>query len=176
MMIPRAAASTTAAARVATQRMKRMASALLAIFTAVVGLNLAFASPAAAAAGVWVPYGNDNPVAGSASHWKCGSTEQVLSNIYAQACVIRSPNYSAVQTAVIVRNNRSSLASVRAETDFFWQGEDDILNPSNYWICGYSGVAGNSWSVCFGKTVSTDTLISSVGYVNDNILPGTTLF
>jgi hypothetical protein len=149
-------------------RFKRSAAALMAVLSAVLGLNLLFASPAAASAGRWVPYGNDNPIDGSPSHWKCGATRQLLSDIYAQACVIRTPDYSGVQTAVIVRNERPRLASVQAETQIFRRNETDILAYFDYWTCDSSGVARNSWSVCFGKTLRMEDLVWSVGYVNHN--------
>jgi hypothetical protein len=49
---------------------------------------------------------------------------------------------------VIVRNNRSSLYSLDAEVTI-----RNVFNTVlGTWNCPSSGVAGNSWSVCFGSS------------------------
>ncbi|MFG1714605.1 hypothetical protein [Micromonospora sp. NPDC049203] len=133
-------------------RFSRVGVGLVAVITAVLTLGAVTAAPAAAAAdadaGAWRAYGNTNPITSSSSTWKCGSTHTITTNVIAQACAIRSAGGGAVQGAVIVRNNRSTLASVSAWTTVY-QFNGSLLGE---WKCPYSGVGANSWSVCFGET------------------------
>src|SRR5688500_3918372 len=88
---------------------KRLAASAATVVTVAAGLGLATASPAAAKAGVWRAYGNDNPIDGSSSIWVCAATRTVTTDVLAQVCAIRAsprPPYDAtdaVQVAVIVR-------------------------------------------------------------------------
>jgi hypothetical protein len=90
---------------------RRVLAGLVTIVTVVLGLSLAVAGPAAAATGAWKAYGNTNPITSSDSRWKCGSSEDVGVSMVAQVCVIRAPSGASVQSAVIVRNNRSDLSN-----------------------------------------------------------------
>lgn len=124
-------------------------AALPALLTAFLGVGLVTAGPAdAASGGSWRAYGNTNPITSSSSTWTCGATTAPFSGIKAQVCAVRSASGSGVQGAVIVRNNRSSL---------FRAGADVTVHKSSgtslgTWVCSSSGVAANSWSVCFGST------------------------
>jgi hypothetical protein len=131
-------------------RVSRVAAGLAATVTAVLGLSLATAGPAAAA-GAWHAYGNTNPVTSTSDtyFWGCGATGTVTSDVIAQLCVQRQIGTSRYRSAVIVRNNRSSLysASTTAVLDAI---DGTTMNISS---CPQSGVAANSWSVCYGTTV-----------------------
>ncbi|MFF9484631.1 hypothetical protein [Streptomyces sp. NPDC014676] len=140
-------------------RFTRMAAGSTAIVTAALGLSLATAGPASAADGNWRAYGDTNPITSSSSTWKCGSTEQIATNVGAQVCAIRSASGTSVQGAVIVRNNTSRLVEVSA-TVILW-------NPSGSeagtWSCSRSGVGANSWSVCFGETITKSGSVRASG-------------
>jgi hypothetical protein len=131
---------------------RRVVAGMTAIATAVLGLSLATAGPAAAAdVGKWQHFGNTNPITStrSTNTWRCGSSVTVIAGLIAQACVIRSVNNLTIaQSAVIVRNDRPASYEVSATSDLFWS--DGSL--AGDWVCGRSGVAANSWSVCFGQT------------------------
>ncbi|MEU8071090.1 hypothetical protein [Micromonospora sp. NPDC048169] len=141
-------------------RFSRLGVRLVTVITAALTLGAVTAAPTVAAApaapaavaaaddGAWRAYGNTNPITSSPSTWSCGSTETITTNVIAQACAIRTVNGDRVQGAVIVRNNRSTLASVSAWTTVY-QFNGSLLGE---WKCPYSGVAANSWSVCFGVT------------------------
>jgi hypothetical protein len=76
--------------------------------------------------------------------------------VLAQVCAIRSANRAAVQAAVIVRNNKSSLYGVEAAADLSRFAEvagDPAAGFYDRWTCSRSGVAAHSWSVCFGASV-----------------------
>jgi hypothetical protein len=130
-------------------RIPRVVAGFTAIVTAVVGLCLATGGPAAASAGSWRAYGNTNPVTSSASNWSCGYTVPITSDVLAEACAIRSQNGLSQQAAMIVRNNRSSLYGVAATVKLEYYVGDPVYGT---WDCPSSGVAANSWSVCFGAT------------------------
>lgn len=153
-------------------RVSRVAAGLMAVITAVLGLSLATAAPAAAtengtaATGTWRPYGNTNPITSSKSTWHCASTKRVATNVGAQVCAIRSPGGGAVQGAVIVRNNRSNLYSVRAAMDLVTSSGQSL----GVWVCSSSGVGANSWSVCFGRTLTQSSPVNSAGAANDAAL------
>ncbi|RRQ81119.1 hypothetical protein CQW39_04750 [Streptomyces griseofuscus] len=144
-------------------RVTRMVAALTAAVTATLGLSLATAGSAAAAGGgSWHAYGNTNPITSSSSTWRCAGTVPVATDVSAQVCAIRSSGGGAVQGAVIVRNNRSSLYSVQAAMD--------LATPSaslGAWACPSSGVGATSWSVCFGPTLSQSGPVNSVGEANN---------
>ncbi|MET9634072.1 hypothetical protein ABZX92_42130 [Lentzea sp. NPDC006480] len=122
----------------------------IAVITALLGLVLATAGTASASPGSWVPYGNNNPITGSSAKWVCGGSEVIAENMLAQVCAIRSGNGTgtAVQGAVIIRNNRSSLASASARVVMWETGGGTY----DYWYCSSSGIAAHSWSVCFGAS------------------------
>lgn len=128
---------------------RRVLAGLVTIVTVALGLSLAIAGPAAAATGVWRAYGNTNPITSSDSTWKCGSSEKIGIYTVAQVCAIRSPSGASVQSAVIVRNNSSSVSYAQVWVDL-WTRDVQL----NYWECPRSGVGGNSWSVCFGQTLA----------------------
>lgn len=139
----------------------------IAVISAFLGLALTTAGPAAAGTnGKWVPYGNDNPILGSSSKWVCGGSKEISTNMLAQVCVIRSNggNGDSVQGAVIVRNNRSTLASASAQFR--------LQNPTfiNEWTCLSSGVAARSWSVCFGTTGYLPMAVYATGNANNTSL------
>jgi hypothetical protein len=130
---------------------KRLAVAVTAVIIAVAGLVLVTAGPAAAARGRWKSYGNTNPISSSPSTWSCGRTRDIEFGDYsvvAQSCAIRTPDGTGVQVAIIVRNNRSSLYGVAAQVTM----NDSYEVRLGVWGCATSGVAPDSWSVCFGET------------------------
>lgn len=139
-----------------------MVAASTTIITAALGLSLATAGPAAAAeSGNWRAYGNTNPITSSSSTWHCAGTKTIATNVGAQVCAIRSSGGGSVQGAVIVRNNRSSLYSVQAAMDLY-----NSSGKLGAWVCPSSGVGANSWSVCFGQTISHSRSVDSVGIAN----------
>ena len=142
-------------------RVTRMVAGSTTIITAVLGLSLATAGPAAAAEGSWRPYGNTNPITSSPATWRCASTEEIATNVAAQVCAVRSEGGGAVQGAVIVRNNRSSSYRVQAEMYLY-----NSSGQLGYWECSSSGVGANSWSVCFGRTISQNGSVYSPGAAN----------
>ncbi|MEE1797562.1 hypothetical protein PUR57_02485, partial [Streptomyces sp. JV176] len=151
-------------ARRISTRVTRMVAGSTAALTAVVGLSLATASPAAAAeSGSWRPYGNTNPITSSSSLWRCATTIHIETDVLAQVCAVRASNGNGngVQGAVIVRNERSSSYRATASTD--------LANSSGYlnrWTCSSSGVGANSWSVCFGRTITHAAPVDSAGHIN----------
>jgi len=126
------------------------------------------ATPATAG---WVSYGNTNPITSSTSSWRCNSTVSVGNNVGAQVCTIRSPDGQGVQGAVIVRNNNNYLYSTSATMAVY----NHYGSFSGSWYCSSSGVAANSWSVCFGTTFATlrEYRYSTTGTANNTPL-GTT--
>jgi hypothetical protein len=146
-------------------RAKRVAAGSAAVVTTVLGLNLATTGPAAAAGGTWRAYGNTNPITASSSTWFCGSTVTVGSSVVAQACTVRSPSRPYVQSAAIVRNNRSSSFSASASITMF------EYIPVGTWTCSSSGVAAHSWSVCFGQTRTIVSSVATYGDVNGHNIP-----
>lgn len=147
-------------------RITRAIAGATAALTAVLGLSLATAGSASAAGGgSWHAYGNTNPITSSSSTWVCGDTKTIASGVGAQVCAIRSVGGGSVQGAVIVRNNRSALYSASAEVTLHdW-------SASITWGCASSGVAANSWSVCFTTTLPDDYLVYASGSANGVTLP-----
>ncbi|MGW4272564.1 hypothetical protein ACWEGQ_09400 [Streptomyces seoulensis] len=143
-------------------RVTQMAAGLTTALTAALGLSLATAGSAAAAgSGNWHAYGNTNPITSSSSTWHCAGTVPVASGVDAQVCAIRSSGGGAVQAAVIVRNNRSSLYSTQATMSLATSS-----TPLGNWACPSSGVGSQSWSVCFGPTLSWSGPVNSTGGAN----------
>jgi hypothetical protein len=124
----------------------------MAIITAALGLSMAAAGPASAADGVgtWVHYGNTNPITSSASTWRCGPTQTVEAGVVAQVCAIRSAARNSAQAAVIVRNNLGASYSTDAWMRLRNSADSSIAGN---WDCDSTGVAANSWKVCFGDTL-----------------------
>ncbi|MQS37689.1 hypothetical protein FFZ77_19240 [Streptomyces katsurahamanus] len=147
-------------------RAARTVAGSTAIITAALGLGLATASPAAAVEGNWRAYGNTNPITSSSSTWRCADSRVIATNVSAQVCAIRSSGGGSVQGAVIVRNNRSSLYSVQAWMDL----NNSSAGGLGFWTCSSSGVGANSWSVCFGRTISFSGSVTSVGTANNEPL------
>jgi hypothetical protein len=126
-------------------RFARMAAGLTAIAIAALGLSLAAAGPAAAATGSWHSFGSTNPITRS---WHCGPTGTVTAGVSAQVCLVQGQdNRNLFQAATIVRNNRPRIYTVGADANL--QGR-----VGNQWSCSVSGVGANSWSVCFGATIT----------------------
>ncbi|KJK43778.1 hypothetical protein UK23_31985 [Lentzea aerocolonigenes] len=125
----------------------------IAVITALLGLSLATAAPASAAAGSWVSYGNRNPITTSTATWRCAGSEQIAPSVLAQVCAVRSANGLYYQGAVIVRNNRSALFSTTAQMSVI--NQTDVVEGT--WVCPSSGVGANSWSVCFGRSQQQGT-------------------
>lgn len=132
----------------------------IALLTALLSLGLVTAGTASAATGTWRAYGNNNPITGSPSKWVCGGSKVIAENMLAQVCAIRSGGGTgnAVQAAVIVRNNRSSVASASARA-VIW----DEFGLIDQWSCSSSGVAAQSWSVCFGATITSYIPVYATG-------------
>jgi hypothetical protein len=135
----------------------------IALIAAPLSLSLALAAPASAAAapGTWRAFGNTNPVEASSATWRCASSREIADNMIAQVCAISGADGESRQGAVIVRNNRSSVASASAAVNLYgvWSGED----PIGQWTCGSSGVAAHSWSVCFGATIDYSSKVWANG-------------
>ncbi|MFE3828598.1 hypothetical protein [Streptomyces sp. NPDC059092] len=145
-------------------RVTRMVAGFTAAVTAVLGLNLATAGSAAAAeSGSWRPYGNTNPITSSSSLWRCATTVHIQSDVLAQVCAVRASqgNGTGVQAAVIVRNNKSSSYRATATADL-----GDSTGYVGEWECSPSGVGANSWSVCFGRTITHGGWVDSAGRLN----------
>jgi hypothetical protein len=140
----------------------------IAIITALLGLGLLTAGPASAEPeiGTWVPYGNKNPITTSSSHWRCASSVEVSTSVAAQVCSIRSRDGLLVQSAVIVRNNRSGLFSTTASMSAWNPLNDEMFYQ---WNCPSSGVGANSWSVCFSDSFIRGELYSK-GYAKGQYL------
>lgn len=145
-------------------RVTQLVAALAAVVAAVLGVSLVTAAPAAAAeSGTWNAYGNTNPITSSPSQWQCAGSRTVVTSVIAQVCAIRSVAGSHVQGAVVVRNNRSSVYSVRAVVHLYTSAGTEL----GVWTCPLSGVAANSWSVCFGRTLAWSGRVRATGYAND---------
>lgn len=131
-------------------RVAPLMARLTAVATVLTGLILGTAGPAAAATenGTWVAYGNTNPITSSSSTWRCGTTKTVATNVLAQVCAIRSPNGTAMQGAVIVKNNRSSSFSTNAFVSL-----REYTSYHGAWACQSTGIGANGWTVCFGRTI-----------------------
>jgi hypothetical protein len=140
---------------------KRMVVGLATVITAVIGLSLVTAGPAAAAAGVWVADGSTNPITSSASTWKCTATQSIGNGVGAQGCMVRAPGGKAIQGAVIVLNTRSTLYPVAAAMELKrYIGRQSL----GRWECA-SAQLDHGWSVCFGHGVSYEftALVTSSG-------------
>jgi hypothetical protein len=174
MMLKRLAASAVARMRALAKTdmcVTRVVAGLTAVATAVLGLNLVTAGPAAAATyvGTWRAYGNTSPIHGP-SQWACGVTGNIEpdGSVIGQVCVIRTADRTGVQVAVIVRNNRNGLYGVNAAARMW---DYDYGEPMDRWECARSGVAPHSWSVCFGQTIRFQYLVWASGGANGQALP-----
>ncbi|MBB5803699.1 hypothetical protein F4560_003467 [Saccharothrix ecbatanensis] len=87
----------------------------------------------------------------------------------AQACIVVSANRNSMQGAVIVRNNRSSLFAANASVSLYRPSGHQVMDA---WKCSESGVGANSWSVCFGKTITYPGSTRAEGSVNYREIPG----
>ncbi|MFH8617475.1 hypothetical protein ACH4E8_20690 [Streptomyces sp. NPDC017979] len=142
----------------------------LSAFAMAVGATVATAGPVAAAeTGTWRAYGNTNPITSSSSKWACARTVQVTTGVAAQVCAIRSAHGtgSSVQAAVIVRNDRSGLYRAEA-TATLWRSVATVRLGT--WNCSLSGVAADSWSVCFGRTLTNSNSVDATGSLNTKLL------
>jgi hypothetical protein len=81
--------------------------------------------------------------------------------VLAQVCSVRTADGTAVQGAVIVRNNRSSIYGALAGVELY-DSDDDILLGN--WDCAGSGAGAHSWSVCFGTAFSWPWAVFAAGY------------
>ncbi len=146
-------------------RIIRAAAGLAAIIAAVPGLSLATTAPAAAAVvweiGTWRPYGNTNPISSSPSTWHCDTSVPVGDNVVGQICAVRASSGHSVQAAMIVRNNRSYIYTANGTMELFARS-----TRLSGWTCPTSGVAGHSWSVCFGRTLTRTDAVYSYGYTD----------
>jgi hypothetical protein len=145
----------------------------IAVTAVLLGLTALTVSPASAAAGSWKAYGNTNPITSSPHKWVCAGSKSIATDVLAQVCVIRSSSGGSVQGAVIVRNNRSSGFSTTATVDLWTRDRGQL----GIWDCPSSGVALNSWSVCFGRSQSVPSSdpANSFGWARDVYLGATGL-
>nr|BFE47589.1 hypothetical protein GCM10017745_10160 [Saccharothrix mutabilis subsp. capreolus] len=143
-------------------RITRKIAGLTTMVATVLGLGLAGAGSAVADAGVWRAYGNTNPITSSTSTWRCSSSTTIAASVSAQVCAVRSHSGASVQTAVIVRNNGSGLYVTEATASMYtlYNGSYALLGT---WSCPPSGVAANSWSVCFGSTFTYTGSVTAQG-------------
>lgn len=144
------------------RRARKMAVGLLTIMVVVLGLSVTTVGAASAADGSWRPYGSTQPIK---PNWHCGHTKDIMPGIKAQACAIRSTDKISVQAAVIVRNNYGYSQRLNAGT---------LLDRGGSWgldaYCEPSGIAGNSWSVCFGPTFQSRGPVRATGDVQGTSL------
>jgi hypothetical protein len=117
-------------------------------------LGLTSTLQATAATGSWTAYGNSNPITSSTSTWKCNGSVTVTTDVISQVCTIRSANKTRVQGAIIVRNNKSTSYNTTANMSVYYEGG----TKRGDWTCTSSGVAANSWSVCFGLQLDPQSL------------------
>ncbi|MEU5894381.1 hypothetical protein ABZ835_47565 [Streptomyces sp. NPDC047461] len=142
-------------------RVARMIAGSTALVTAAVGLGIATAGPASADIGAWALYGNTNPITNSPSYWACASTVQIDTSVGAQVCAVRSESWGSSQVAVIVRNNRDSVYHTSAAAHMYNWSDGRYVKS---WSCSSTtGVAANSWSVCFGKTLPGEDYVYAKG-------------
>lgn len=134
--------------------MKKRLAAILGIGIVVAGLF--GAAPATAAGGSWQPYGTSFT---TPSNWYCSATGN-NTLISSQSCVVRSGNY--VQAATIVRNLSSSQVSVRVDDQALTTESGAKIGKGD---CVSSGVAANSFSVCFSPTVAWAGPVKAAGLV-----------
>jgi hypothetical protein len=141
----------------------------LILFSRVGALALSFTSlfQVEVAIASWRPYGNTNPIRSSTSTWECGITYPLATGVGAQVCIVRTPDRKSTQGAIIVQNRSSSLYSASAGVSVY---REDTSSMGS-WECSRSGVAANSWSVCFGDTIRAITSYDNytyraTGYVN----------
>lgn len=143
----------------------------LILFYAIGALAVSFMSalqPVVGATGSWTPYGSKNPIKSSKSNWECAKTQPIDFNVGSQVCTVRTANAQFVQGAVIVQNKNNYLYSANASVTVVINGYDKT------WNCKKSGIGANSWSVCFGETVSlNNNPVYSYGYTNDQWLGST---
>jgi hypothetical protein len=137
-----------------------MAAAAVACATAIVGLSVVTAGPAAAAAGSWRAY-DYYPPNGSSSEWTCGDEKYIAYQVYGQVCAIRSPSGASVQAALMVRNS-GPLYSVAAAPELY----DTSGTALGRWTCPSSGVSSAKTSVCFGQTLSHRGLVRAAAVAN----------
>jgi hypothetical protein len=156
-------------------RISRVLTGFAAVITAAAGVSLAAAGPASAAlppgqggAGIWRAFGNTNPVSSSSSEWHCAASEQIGVNVVAQVCVINSADDLSVQAAVIVRNNKPVEYDAQASMSLMAAARTFTS------VCPLSGVAPDSWSVCFGPTVGNTSPVFAKGSAGDLVDLGTT--
>lgn len=149
-------------------RITRVLTRSAAVITAAAGVGLAAAGPAGASvppggggAGTWRAFGNTNPITSSSSEWKCASSRQIGVNVVAQVCAIRSIDDPVfVQAAVIVRNNKPVEYDAQATMDLV---DPNAGGQTFSYVCTLSGVAPDSWSVCFGTTVRNINAVFAKG-------------
>jgi hypothetical protein len=96
---------------------------------------------------------------------------RVVAGLIAQVCVVRSAFGDTVQGAVIVRNDNSFLVAALAGVTVF----NANGGAKGDWECPSSGVATNSWSVCFGQTFTDESAVFAQGGSNGRTLPQTAL-
>jgi hypothetical protein len=146
-------------------RLKKVTTYAVAVVTAVFGFSVVNAGPAAADPGVWRSY-KTSPTSAVYADWNCATTTPIETGVEAQACLIRSLYTGIdVQGAVIVHNRRGTLYPAEAA---FTSNQFGAIQ----YVCSRSGVAPNSWSVCYGQTwIETGT-----ARVYDAGLNGTRLF
>lgn len=157
-------------------RATQVVAGLATVVTAVLGLSFATAGSAAADTGAWHAFGNTNPITSSPSTWRCTPSVPVDTTadgdptgpgVIAQVCAIRSSDGGSVQGAVIVRNNRSNTFPASALVQVTSENGQTMVGD---WSCAESGVAANSWSVCFGATSAKSFLVVSNGFANSTFL------
>lgn len=134
--------------------MKQRLSAVAVFFLVLAGLFAA--QPASASTGSWQPYGSSFTVP---SNWYCGTTDNGP-ELSAQSCIVRSGNY--VQVVTIVKN-RQPYQVVASVSQSMYNANDVRRTDGD---CAASGLAANSFSVCFTNTVTSSILVSSSAVVS----------
>jgi hypothetical protein len=138
-------------------KLKRLLASAMVVVTGALGLTVAAAGPAAAAAGSWKPYGTTNPIESTVGVWVwvCGSTSEITTDVFAQVCAVRIFSRGlptdTVRSAVIVRNNKSGMYNTSAKSDLSNHATNRFIDR---WACASSGIATRTWSVCFGQWIN----------------------
>lgn len=159
-------------------RITRILAGSAAAITAVAGMGLAAAGPASATlppgggtGGTWRAFGNTNPITSTPNdEWACASSRQIGVNVFAQVCALRSFDTADVQAAIIVRNDKPVTYDAQGSMDLV---DTNVGGSVNSYVCPLSGVAPDTWSVCFGSTLSNPNPVFARGDAGNFVDLGT---
>jgi hypothetical protein len=112
-----------------------------------------------AASGTWRAYGSTNP---TTSNWRCGTVTYTNPGVYGRACLIRASDGVSVQAAILVRNNNTANAGVAAQA-YLQRADNSTIYVAS---CSASQAAPQSYSVCFGATITSNQFLWAGGFLN----------